>query len=224
MSTDIEKVYQLWEKQFIQSTHFVNELSDKKVIEFKHRPETKDISNYSENEIKLAMFSAYLNKTSKLKDILKILNSSKTQNSPENMSIKLKKQKSKTYKKTKIFDSSKLKEKQKRAVKKAFDPKPNRKAELKWKKERAERERLIKEAQLREERLRIQDKEFARATQQEGYKNYKELIELEKKQNYEKFGQRLTNREIKERFESKNDTKSVLDSRFSSGPQDKSYT
>ena len=224
MSTEIDKVYSLWESQFILSTQFIEELSEKQITDFKQKSETKVISNYSENEIKLAMFSAYLNKTSKLKDILEILSSSEKQNSRENRPINLKKQKSKNYKKTKIFDSSKLKQKQKRTAKKAFDPKPNRKAELKWKKEREERNRLIKKAQLREEIKGIKDQEITKVIQQEGYKNYERIINQEKEENFEKFGQRLTNREIKEMFHREKDIQSVLDNRFSSGPQDKNYT
>ena len=87
----------------------------------------------------------------------------------------------------------------------------------KWKKEREERNRLIKEAQLREEIKGIKDQEITKVIQQEGYKNYERIINQEKEENFEKFGQRLTNREIKEMFHREKDIQSVLDNRFSSG-------
>ena len=66
-------VLKLWEKKFVHNTGFVEPLRDNQREAFHRAPELIDICKFSDNQIKLAMVSAYLNKTSKLKNILKIL-------------------------------------------------------------------------------------------------------------------------------------------------------
>lgn len=224
MDKEIEKVYIFWKTQFIKVTNFIPELTKDQVSDFKSRPETIEIAKFSDNEIKLAMYSAYLNKTAKLNNILQILN----QNNPEDKDTKkinYKQGKKKAYSKKKILDSSELRKKQNKVQKIAATPKRSRKAELKWKKEKEMREKQLKEIALNEERKKIKDAEQSFIKNQKLVKAYQKKAEKERELNYKLYGKRLTNDEIKNLFDNKpKGWKEALDSRFEVSKQDKSYS
>lgn len=224
MEKKIEKVYILWKTQFVKATNLSQPLTKEQIVNFKSRPELSEIAKYSENQIKLAMYSAYLNKTAKLENILEILkkNNPEVQNSQK---IGFQQTKEKNYAKQKIFDSANLKKKQKKVAKHSLKPKSNKFAYEEFKKERRWREKQLNNIALIREKEDLKKKEKLFKEQQEKIKEYQQNAENEKKINFEKFGKSLTNEEIKRLFDNKpKGWKEALENRFSNSPQDKSYS
>ena len=224
MEKKIEKVYLLWKTQFVKATNFSQPLTIEQIVNFKSRPELSEIAKYSENQIKLAMYSAYLNKTAKLKNILEILkkNNPEVQNSQK---IGFQLAKEKNYAKQKIFDSANLKKKQKKVAKHSLKPKANKFAYEEFKKERRWREKQLNNIALIQEKADLKKKEQLFKEQQEKIKEFQQNAENEKKINFEKFGKSLTNEEIKRLFDNKpKGWKEAFENRFSNSPQDKSYS
>ena len=224
MEKEIEKVYIFWKTQFVKVTNFVPELTKEQVLDFKSRPETTEIAKFSDNEIKLAMYSAYLNKTAKLNNILNILdqNNSETR---DRQKINWKQKKEKNYSKKKIFDSSDLRKKQSRSSKKTQTSKPNRKNELKWKKEREMREKKLKEISLVEKRKELEKKQDEHIKNQIKAQDVLKKADKERELNNQLYGKRLTNEEIKNLFDNKpKGWEEALNNRFGVSPQDKSFS
>ena len=224
MKKEIEKVYILWKTQFVKVTNFVPELTKEQVIDFKTRPETAEIAKFSDNEIKLAMYSAYLNKTAKLNNILHILNRNNSE-AKDKQKINWKQKKEKNYSKKKIFDSSEVRKKQNKASRKTQSSKPNRKNELKWRKEREMREKKLKEVSLIEERKKLEKNKEEYIKNQIKTQEIQKNAEKERELNDQLFGKRLTNQEIKNLFDNNpKGLKEALNHRFDVSPQDKSYS
>ena len=209
-----EEILNEWEKKFVHTTGFVDPLTDAQKKRFLTHPEIVDMSKFSDNQIKLAIFSAYLNRTSKLYDILKILNEL-------NPKIPTKLDGSQV---SKIYDSSKSKNsrmnrksKKDKYISKSKKLSSEKKFEIRTK----NRKIAKKQAELQELKSKIQrDEQLVRMSK----KNLAE-IELEKEENLKKFGINLSDSEIKNLM--KIDIpgyEEARDHRFRRGPGDKDYT
>ena len=211
---DSKDVLKLWEKKFVHNTGFVDSLTDDQREAFNRAPELIDICKFSDNQIKLAMVSAYLNKTSKLKNILKIL----TELDPKISTM------INVPKKQKIYDSSKSQIRKKVSKSKRSEIKKNAKRLSSYEKiaMRKKNRKLTKErVELADQKAKIKkNKELADISK----RNLEEL-NLEKKKNLLEFGEELSNRQIKDLL--KIDIpgyEEARDHRFNRGPQDKDYT
>ena len=211
---DRKEVLKEWERVFVKDNQFVEPLTEKQKEIFLQRKELKEILNFSDNNIKLAIFSSYLNKTSKLKDILNILN----ELSPNTIKIELPKKEKKIYVSTKAKKSNKtLKQKKPKNKSK----KNKNKLSAKQKFEIRKRNRKILSDKLEIEKLK-EETQKSKEVQAKIKKNFKKLEE-EREQNYKKFGEKLSDSEIKGLL--KNDPKGYdVDHRFNRGPQDKDFT
>ena len=211
---DSKDVLKLWEKKFVYNTGFVDSLTDDQREAFNRAPELIDICKFSDNQIKLAMVSAYLNRTSKLKNILKIL----TELDPKISTM------INVPKKQKIYDSSKSQITKKVSKSKRSEIKKNAKRLSSYEKfaMRTKNRKLTKErVELADQKAKIRrDKELVDISK----RNLEELT-LEKKKNLLEFGEELSNRQIKDLL--KIDIpgyEEARDHRFNRGPQDKDYT
>ena len=211
---DNKDILKLWEKKFVYDTGFVNSLTDDQREAFHRAPELIDICKFSDNQIKLAMMSAYLNKTSKLKNILKIL----IDLDPKISTM------IDVPKKQKLYDSSKSQMTKKISKSKRSKTKKNAKRLSSYEKfaMRTKNRKLTKErVELADQKAKIKkNKELADISK----RNLEEL-NLEKKKNLLEFGEELSNRQIKDLL--KIDIpgyEEARDHRFNRGPQDKDYT
>ncbi len=215
---DRKEVLKEWERVFVKDNQFVEPLTEKQKEIFLQRKELKEILNFSDNNIKLAIFSSYLNKTSKLKDILNILN----ELSPNTIKIELPKKEKKIYVSTKAKKSNKTL-KQKKPKTKSKENKNKLSAKQKF--EIRKRNRKILADKLEIEKIREKDKKSKEITAKitENYKKLEKKLEEERAQNYKRFGKHLSNSEIKSLL--KIDPQGYdPDRRFESRPQDKNYT
>ena len=211
---DAEEILNEWEKKFVHTTSFVDPLTDAQKKRFITHPELVDISKFSENQIKLAIFSAYLNRTSKLHDILKIL-------IELNPKIPTKLSGSQV---SKIYDSSKSEylKMNKKSKKDKYNSKSKKLSSEKKFEIRTKNRKILKnQAELQELKSKIQRDEHLVSMSK---KNLAEL-DLEKDENLKKFGVNLTDSEIKNLL--KVDIpgyEEARDHRFNRGPGDKDYT
>ena len=204
-----------WERVFVKENKFVDPLTEKQREIFLQRKELEEIINFSDNNIKLAIFSSYLNKTAKLKDILNILN----ELSPNTIKIEVPK------KEKKIYESTKEKKSKKQKKLKTKSKKNKNKLSAKQKFEIRKRNRKILADKLEIEKIREKDKKSKEITAKitENYKKLEKKLEEERAQNYKRFGKHLSNSEIKSLL--KIDPQGYdPDRRFESRPQDKNYT
>tara|TARA_B100000427_G_C15340615_1_gene521018 strand:+ start:121 stop:768 length:648 start_codon:yes stop_codon:yes gene_type:complete len=206
-----------WDRVFVKENKFIDPLTEKQREIFLQRKELEEIINFSDNNIKLAIFSSYLNQTAKLKDILNILN----ELSPNTIKIEVPKKEKKIYessKEKKIYESSKEKESKKLKTK---SRKNKNKLSAKKKFEIRKRNRKILSDKLETEKLKEETKK-SKEVQVKIKENFKKLEE-EREQNYKKFGEKLSDSEIKGLL--KNDPEGYdTDRRFRKGPQDKDFT
>ena len=207
-------VLKLWEKKFVHNTGFVEPLRDDQREAFQRAPELIDICKFSDNQIKLAMVSAYLNKTSKLKNILKIL----TELDPKISTM------IDVPRKQKLYDSSKSQSKKRASKSDRSEIKKNAKR-LSSKEKfamRTKNRKLIREkVELAEQKAKIKrSKELA-----DKNKSSLEKLILEKKKNLLEHGVELSNREIKDLLKTNiPGYEEARDHRFNRRFQDKDYT
>ena len=200
-----------WDRVFVKEYKFVDPLTEKQREIFLQRKELEEIINFSDNNIKLAIFSSYLNQTAKLKDILNILN----ELSPNTIKIVVPK------KEKKIYESTKEKKSKKQKKLKTKSKKNKNKLSAKQKFEIRKRNRKILSDKLEIEKLKEETKK-SKEVQVKIKENFKKLEE-EREQNYKKFGEKLSDSEIKGLL--KNDPEGYdSDHRFRKGPQDKDFT
>ncbi len=202
-----------WDRVFVKENKFVDPLTEKQREIFLQRKELEEIINFSDNNIKLAIFSSYLNQTAKLKDILNILN----ELSPNTIKIEVPKKEKKIYESTK----EKKSKKQKKLKTKSKSKKNKNKLTAKQKFEIRKRNRKILSDKLEIKKLKEETKK-SKEVQAKIKENFKKLEE-EREQNYKKFGEKLSDSEIKGLL--KNDPQGYdPDRRFNKGPQDKDFT
>lgn len=220
MDKEAKKIYTLWKTQFVKVTKFTDELTKDQISDFISRKEIQEISKFNDNQIKLAMYSAYLNKTAKLYNILEILRT----NNPEILNDKkshLNIDSFKTQQK-RIYETPKNKSRKKKNTVKKLNKKQIS-AEKKWIEERNKRKEALKRIEIEKNKQTIKDKEISSKLNQINLEKHQTMVNKELEENFINFGQRLTNEEIKNMLDKKpKNWKESLDHRFESGPQDKS--